>query len=305
MWLSEFGCGRLPPSCVRAGSGNRPRTALGIGGSGNNHSTPDPRALADFANGSLRSGSASVEIVTPLRSSGDVPERAADVSWRLQTTRQNWSGTGLRLRYLESELQVGDETVLRIEVSPTGNAPFTPSVSVANTADNTVTSAIDKEGRRSVRRSRPDSRRSPSIRLSARRAFHWQVRHGRTLTATPEPQLPRSGTGGTLDRHGRRCALHVMDLERGEQSARTRPGRNWRRTVRYRRRPRVSQRRGGWLLLPRDLQHPVTAAGALLRSNCRDSSARQSPASRQASLRCVNKRAALLRITLLADGQGG
>lgn len=83
---------------ARSANGNAPRTAYGITGDGSNDATPDARAFVDFVDGQAVSGGASLAIPILTRSSGAYPEPGANVSWRLQTSRQNWNAAELRLR---------------------------------------------------------------------------------------------------------------------------------------------------------------------------------------------------------------
>ena len=139
----------LPSATVRARSanGNPPRTAFGITGDGSNASTPDARAWIDFANGSdLTLASASTEVVTLTRSAGAVPSPGAAVSWRIQTTRQDWTAAEVRFRYLSSELLTGNENALEIVFAPNVRGPFTRLPSVVNPLDNTITANITQAG---------------------------------------------------------------------------------------------------------------------------------------------------------------
>jgi hypothetical protein len=131
---------------ARSADGNPPRTAFGISGDGSNDSTPDARAWVDFANGDDLLLAASTEIMTLARTAGAFTAPAATVSWRLQTTRQNWTSAELRLRYLNSELLIANENALQIAFSPNGSAPFTPLPSVVNPLDNTITANITQAG---------------------------------------------------------------------------------------------------------------------------------------------------------------
>jgi hypothetical protein len=131
---------------ARSARGNPPRTAFGVTGDGSNDSTPDARAWIDFVNGSDPLAGASTETLTLTRTSGAFQNPGATVSWRLQTTRQGWTSAELRLRYLTSELAVGNENQLQIVFSPNGSAPFTPLDSVVNPLDNTITANITQAG---------------------------------------------------------------------------------------------------------------------------------------------------------------
>jgi hypothetical protein len=98
----------VPPLSITVGArsvnGNPSRTAFGITGDGSNDSTPDARAWIDFANGNDLLMTASTERATLTRAAGAVPLPGANVSWRIQTTRRNWTSAEVRLRYLTSEL---------------------------------------------------------------------------------------------------------------------------------------------------------------------------------------------------------
>jgi hypothetical protein len=131
---------------ARSANGDPPRTAFGTSGDGSNDSTPDARAWVDFANGDDLLVAASTEILTLTRTAGAFPSPGATVAWRLLTTRQNWTAAELRLRYLTSELLIGNENALQIVYSPTGAAPFTPLASVVNPLDNTISANITQAG---------------------------------------------------------------------------------------------------------------------------------------------------------------
>ena len=131
---------------VHSRDGNAPRTAVGITGDGSNHSTPNARLWIDFADGDDLLTNASTEIVTLTRSDGAFNDSAADVSWQLQTTRQNWTSAEVTVRYLDSELQIVDEDTLALFFSSNGNAPFIPLTSVVNPLDNTISAHITEPG---------------------------------------------------------------------------------------------------------------------------------------------------------------
>jgi len=138
-----------PPSSatyrVRSRNGNPPRMAVGISGDGSNDSTPDARFWIDFADGEDFLSSASTEAVTLSRSSGSFTMPAAQVSWRLQSNRQSWTTAEVTVRYLDSELLVGENT-LELVFSPNGSAPFTPLVSQVNSQNNTISANITQPG---------------------------------------------------------------------------------------------------------------------------------------------------------------
>ena len=131
---------------VRNRNGDSPRLPAGISGDGSNDDSPAARLWIDFANGSAPTGAASSETVTLIRSDGAFSASVADVSWRLQTTRQNWTSAEVRVRYLDSELQIGNENLLQLVFSPNGSAPFTPLPSVVNPVDNTISANITAPG---------------------------------------------------------------------------------------------------------------------------------------------------------------
>ncbi len=142
---------------ARSANGNPPRTALGITGDGSNDSTPDARAWIDFGNGNDLLTTASTEIVTLTRSAGAVPSPGATVSWRIQTTRQNWTVAEVRFRYLDGELLTGNENALELVFSPTPTGPFTALPSVVNPLDNTISANITRTGHFFIgRRALPD-----------------------------------------------------------------------------------------------------------------------------------------------------
>jgi hypothetical protein len=131
---------------VRSRNGNPPLTAVGISGDSSNDSTPDARLWVDFADGNDLGNDASLELVTLSRSPGALPSPGALVSWRLQSNRQKWTSAEVRVRYLDSELQVSNENALQLVFSSTGAAPFTPLDSVVNPLDNTISAHITQPG---------------------------------------------------------------------------------------------------------------------------------------------------------------
>lgn len=131
---------------ARSANGNPPRIAIGIVGDGSNDSHPASRAWIDFANGNDLVASASTEIVTVTRSAGAFSPAAGNVHWRIQSTRQNWTSAEVRVRYLDSELTIGDESALQLMFSTNGAAPFTALTSVVNPSDNTVSANITQSG---------------------------------------------------------------------------------------------------------------------------------------------------------------
>jgi hypothetical protein len=131
---------------VRGRNGNPPRLPVGISGDGSDDDSPAARLWIDFANGSDPTRAASSETVTLARSDGTFSASVADVSWRLQTTRQNWTSAEVRVRYLDSELQISNESLLQLVYSPNGSAPFTPLPSVVNPLDNTLSANISGPG---------------------------------------------------------------------------------------------------------------------------------------------------------------
>lgn len=144
-----FSASMPPPSATyrsRSRNGNPPRTAVGISGDGSNDGTPDARFWLDFANGDDPAAAASLETVTLTRSAGSFPHPGADVSWQLQTTRQNWTVAEITVRYLDHELQAGDEDLLHLVFSPDGRAPFSPLASVVNPVNNTISAQISQAG---------------------------------------------------------------------------------------------------------------------------------------------------------------
>jgi len=84
--------------------------------------------------------------VTLSRSDGAFPASAANVSWRLQTTREDWTAAEVTVRYLDSELQTGSENALEIVFAPNGSAPFIPLSSTVNPQNNTITATITEPG---------------------------------------------------------------------------------------------------------------------------------------------------------------
>jgi hypothetical protein len=144
-----FAASAPPPNSIvrsRSANANPPRTAVGVTGDGSNDGTPDARAWIDFADGADVLGSASTEVVTLTRSAGAIPNPGATVSWRIQTTRQDWTTAEVRFRYLTRELVGDSENTLEIVFSPTGSPPFTPLPSVVNPLDNTISTNITRTG---------------------------------------------------------------------------------------------------------------------------------------------------------------
>ena len=138
-----------PPSATyrgRSGNGNPPRTGVGIVGDGSNNDSPDARFWIDFADGGDPSAPASIETVTLIRSGGAFPSPGANVSWRVETTRQDWTSAEVMLRYLETELLAGNESGLLLAFSPTGDPPFAPLPSVVNPLNNTISAHITEAG---------------------------------------------------------------------------------------------------------------------------------------------------------------
>jgi hypothetical protein len=131
---------------VRSRNGNPPRMAVGITGDGSNDGTPDGRFWIDFADGADLLTAASTEIVTLTRSDGAFAASAADVSWRLQTTRDDWTTAEITVRYLDSELLITEENVLQLVFSPNGSAPFTPLTSQVDPQNNTIRATITETG---------------------------------------------------------------------------------------------------------------------------------------------------------------
>jgi len=130
---------------ARSGNGNPPQTAVGITGDGSNASHPDARAWIDFADGDDPSSSASIETVTLTRNPGTFPDAAANVHWRVQSTRQNFTAVEVMFRYLDSEITV-NEAALGLVFSPNGSAPFTTLNSVVNARNNTVSAVVPQLG---------------------------------------------------------------------------------------------------------------------------------------------------------------
>ncbi|MCE3002492.1 MAG: FG-GAP repeat protein [Xanthomonadaceae bacterium] len=144
-----FSASGPPPSAIyraRSRDGNPAQTAVGISGDGSNDSTPDARFWVDFADGDDPAATASIETVTLTRSDAGFVDSAANVSWQLQTTRQAWTSAEVKVRYLDSELTVTDESVLQLFFSATGSGPFTALSSVVNSLDNTVSATISQAG---------------------------------------------------------------------------------------------------------------------------------------------------------------
>jgi hypothetical protein len=138
-----------PPTATyraRSGNGNPPRTAVGVSGDGSNDSTPGARFWIDFADGNNLQAASSTENVSLTRTDGAFTASAANVSWRVQTTRQNWTSAEVTVRYLEGELLIGNENALELVFSPTGASPFTPLASIVNPLNNTISALITQPG---------------------------------------------------------------------------------------------------------------------------------------------------------------
>lgn len=130
---------------VRSRNGDPPRLAIGISGDRSNADTPDARAWIDFAGGMDAVNAASTEIVTVTRSALAFGAPAANVAWRVQTTRTGWSSAEVRLRWLESEL-LFDEQSLTLYFSPDNVSPYRPLDTIINPLDNTATAIITEPG---------------------------------------------------------------------------------------------------------------------------------------------------------------
>ena len=127
----------------RSRNGNAPQTALS-----------DARFSIDFADGDALPDPASEETVTLNRAGslppsigirGASPEAGADVSWQLQTTRQDWTSAEVTVRYLDSEL-LAAESSFELVFSSDGDAPFNVLTSVVNPLDNTISANVDQAG---------------------------------------------------------------------------------------------------------------------------------------------------------------
>ena len=132
---------------ARSRNGNPPQTAVGVSGDGSNASHPDARTWIDFADGDDLPSNASIETVTLTRNSGTFPDADADanVHWRVQSTRQNFTSVEVMFRYLDSEI-TANEAELRLVFSPNGSAPFTTLDSVLNVQNNTVSAVVPQLG---------------------------------------------------------------------------------------------------------------------------------------------------------------
>ncbi len=138
-----------PPTAsyrARSSNGNAQQTAVGISGDGSNDSTPDARLWVDFADGNDPVNEASLEVATLSRTPGALPSPGAQVSWRLQTSRQDWTSAEVKVRYLDGELLIESESALELVFSPTGAAPFTPLTSIVNPLNNTISAHITQPG---------------------------------------------------------------------------------------------------------------------------------------------------------------
>ena len=123
--------------------GNPPRMAIGVTGDGSNASHPASRAWIDFDQ--VLSIFSQVD-VTLIRSAGAFPNPGAIVSWELSAIGPGLNDAEVKFRYVDSELQTNDESLLQLYHSSDGNAPFTPLPSVVNALDNTVTANVDELG---------------------------------------------------------------------------------------------------------------------------------------------------------------
>jgi hypothetical protein len=137
-----------PTGTYRAhnGNGNPPRLAVGTSRDGSNDDSPDARFWIDFADGTGTTGLASTETVRLSRNHGAFTRPAANVSWHLMTTRQNWTSAEVTLRYLDSELLVSAESQLQLYFSSDGNPPFVPLTSIVNPLDNTISANVVQSG---------------------------------------------------------------------------------------------------------------------------------------------------------------
>ncbi|MEM1081967.1 MAG: hypothetical protein AAGH65_10340, partial [Pseudomonadota bacterium] len=113
---------------------------------GSNDSTPDARFWINFADGNDPINQASTEIVTLFRSACGFSEAAARVSWRLQTSRQDWNSAEVTVRYLDSELILDTEDTLELVFSLDGSGPFIRLASAVNPLNNTINTNISQSG---------------------------------------------------------------------------------------------------------------------------------------------------------------
>lgn len=130
---------------ARSGNGNPPQTAVGVIGDGSNASHPDARVWINFADGEDLLDISSTEIATINRNAGSFPDAAANVHWRLRSTRQSFTSIEVMFRYLDSET-TANESELRLVFSPNGSAPFTTLDSVLNVQNNTVSAVVPQLG---------------------------------------------------------------------------------------------------------------------------------------------------------------
>lgn len=130
---------------ARSRNGESAQTAIGVSGDGSNAGHPDARAWIDFADGEDPQAPASIETVTLARHFGSFTGAAANVHWRVQSTRQNFSSVEVMFRYLDSELNA-NEHALQLVYSSNGSAPFTPISSVLNPQNNTISAVLPQLG---------------------------------------------------------------------------------------------------------------------------------------------------------------
>lgn len=109
---------------ARSRNGDAPPTEVGHAGDGSQASAPDSRLTIDFRDGADPAGAASMETITLFRSSPAAVVPAANLHWRVETTRTNWTEAELSFQYADSDLLVADESDLRVYYSPDGNPPY-------------------------------------------------------------------------------------------------------------------------------------------------------------------------------------
>jgi hypothetical protein len=113
-----------------AAPGNAPRLGVGLVGNGL-LATPASRLWIDFDDGAGPASGASLVEVELHRSDAAIaglpnaPAETADVLWRLQTNRANWTTAEVSLRYVDGEMGSLDEQFLRVFQAPAPTGPWT------------------------------------------------------------------------------------------------------------------------------------------------------------------------------------
>lgn len=129
-------------------AGDAPMTAVGVVGDGSNDATPDSQVWIDFNDGAGAQHAASMVEVTVYRDPDELNEATPGVRrrWDVSSDRVDWTMAGISIRYLESEIDVNNETRLQLYHAPDSTHPAAPLASVVDTGRNMVTAETDSLG---------------------------------------------------------------------------------------------------------------------------------------------------------------